>query len=159
LSTLTLTPLVQVSSTTPFTDTSDLAGQVGHVSLNSEVEPRVAVDPTNPLHLVGVWQQDRWSNGGARGIVAGVSTDGGNSWTRVVIPGVSLASGGTYQRASDPWVSITPSGDVYVSSLCVSLSGPFPLQTAILVNKSSDGGLHWGAPTTLIADTSPFPKQ
>ena len=39
--------------------------------LNSEVEPQVAVDPTNPSHLVGAWQQDRWSNGGAHGLVAG----------------------------------------------------------------------------------------
>src|SRR5207247_10783142 len=32
---------------------------------NSEVEPRVAVNPNNPAHAVGVWQQDRWSNGAA----------------------------------------------------------------------------------------------
>jgi hypothetical protein len=36
LSTLTLTSLVPVSTTTPFTETSDLAGQRGQVSLNSE---------------------------------------------------------------------------------------------------------------------------
>lgn len=159
LSGFALTPLVQVSDTTPFTDTSDLAGQSGHVTLNSEVEPQVAVDPTNPLHVVGVWQQDRWSNGGARGLVAGVSMDGGNSWTRVVIPGLSLASGGTYARASDPWVSFAPNGDVYVTSLSTTLAGPFPSQSAILVSKSSDGGLHWGNPTTLIDNTSPFPKD
>ena len=111
-STLTLMPIVQVSSATPFTDTSDLVGQRGHASLNSEVEPRLAVDPTNSQRFVAVWQQDRWSNGGARGTVAGVSKDGGNSWTRVVVPGLTLASGGTYQRSSDPWVSIAPNGDV-----------------------------------------------
>jgi hypothetical protein len=48
--------------------------------LNSEVEPEVAVDPTNPSHLVGAWQQDRWSNGGAHGLVAGYSNNGGASW-------------------------------------------------------------------------------
>ena len=42
--------------------------------LNSEVEPQVAIDPTDPSHLVGAWQQDRWSNGGAHGLVAGYST-------------------------------------------------------------------------------------
>ena len=34
---------------------------------NSEVEPYVAVNPVNAANLVGVWQQDRWSSGGARG--------------------------------------------------------------------------------------------
>jgi hypothetical protein len=159
LSGFALTPLVQVSDVTPFTDMSDLAGQSGHVTLNSEVEPQVAVDPTNPLHVVGVWQQDRWSNGGSRGLVAGVSMDAGNSWTRDVIPGLSLASGGTYARASDPWVSFAPNGDVYVTSLSTTLAGPFPSQSAILVTKSSDGGLHWANPTTLIDNTSPFPKD
>src|SRR5438067_12670246 len=69
-----LTPLVQVSDASPFDATFD-AGQSGKVFPNSEVEPQVAVDPNNPMHVVGVWQQDRWSNGGSRGLVAGVSTD------------------------------------------------------------------------------------
>ena len=83
--------------------------------LNSEVEPQVAVDPTNPSHLVGAWQQDRWSNGGAHGLVAGYSNDGGASWHvspqpfsacyhASGFPGAYL----NYQRASDPWVSIGP---------------------------------------------------
>ena len=49
--------------------------------LNSEVEPQVSVDPTNAARLVGVWQQDRWTNGGAHGLVAGYSANGGVSWT------------------------------------------------------------------------------
>ena len=162
-STLMLTDLVQVSSTTPFTDTSDLVGQRGTASLNSEVEPSLAVDPTNSQHFVAVWQQDRWSNGGARGTVAGVSTDGGNTWTRVVVPGLTLASGGTYQRSSDPWVSIATNGDVYVSTLEVTLApAGFPLNSAILVSKAphtADGSLHFGTPTVLQADTSPFPNN
>src|SRR5690348_6136372 len=35
----------------------------------AEVEPEVAVDPTNDSHLVGAWQQDRWDSGGAHGLV------------------------------------------------------------------------------------------
>jgi hypothetical protein len=49
--------------------------------LNSEVEPWVSLDPTNPTRLVGAWQQDRWTDGGAHGLVAGYSTDGGTTWT------------------------------------------------------------------------------
>ena len=66
--------------------------------------------------LVGV-QQDRWSNGGARGTVAVVSKDGGRTWRTVVPPGVSLCAGGRYQRASDPWVDFSPNGVAYFMSL------------------------------------------
>jgi hypothetical protein len=161
LSTLTLTPPVRVSdTTTPFTDMSDLAGQRGHVALNSAGEPNLAVDPVDSQHLVAAWQQDRWSNGGARGIVSAWSTTGGASWTRVVVPGLTLASGGQYQRASDPWVTIAANGTVYVASLEVTLAPQgFPLKSAILVNRSTDGGKSWGNPTTLVVNTSPFPNN
>ena len=33
--------------------------------------------PDEPANLIGVFQQDRWSNGGAHGLVASRSTDGG----------------------------------------------------------------------------------
>jgi hypothetical protein len=32
----------------------------------AEPEPRVAVNPTNQNNLVGVFHEDRWSDGGAR---------------------------------------------------------------------------------------------
>ena len=145
--------LVQAGlSQTPFTNTSDISGQSGTVILNSEVEPYVAVDPTNPKHIVGAWQQDRWSNGGARGIVAGVSTDGGNTWTDMPIPGATVNSGGTDVRASDPWVSIGPDGTVYVAYL--SLPDPnIGNPTALRINASTDGGYTWGAPTAAITNS------
>src|SRR4249919_837150 len=49
----------------------------------SEVEPFVAADPKNPGRLVAVWQQDRWSNGAARGEVSAYSTNAGASWNEV----------------------------------------------------------------------------
>ena len=52
---------------------------------NSEIEPRSTIDPS--ATIVGEYQQDRWSDGGARGLVASVSHDGGATWTRVVVPG------------------------------------------------------------------------
>ncbi len=142
--------VVAVSGLSPFSSTCGIAGQSGRLYINAEVEPRVAADPTNPKHLVGAWQQDRWSNGGARGLLAGVSFDGGASWARVVIPGLSLCSGGSFERVSDPWVSFAPNGDVYAASL------PFNDTSApngVLVSKSTDGGLTWGAPITIILDT------
>ena len=46
---------------------------------DAEVEPYVAVDPTDPTHLVGSMQQDRWSDGGSNGLTNVVSTNGSGS--------------------------------------------------------------------------------
>ena len=37
-------------------------------------------DPTNPMHLVAAFQQDRWNDGGVNGLTRSVSTDGGTTW-------------------------------------------------------------------------------
>ena len=70
----TETALVTVSGPSPYASCSN-AGQPGTNFLNAEVEPQVAVNPTNSQNIVGVFQQDRWSNGGAHGLVAGFSSD------------------------------------------------------------------------------------
>jgi hypothetical protein len=55
----------------------------------AEVEPYVAVNPRSAASLIGVWQQDRWSNGGARGLLAGVSfmadMHGPSAWRRFAL--------------------------------------------------------------------------
>ena len=42
------------------------AGQSGRVFLFSETEPWVAVNPASSKNVVGMFQEDRWSTGGAR---------------------------------------------------------------------------------------------
>jgi len=121
---------------------------------NSEVEPRVAVNPNNPAQAVGVWQQDRWSNGGARGLVAAATRDG-THWSRSFAAftrcsGGTAANGGDYPRASDPWVDFTPNGDVYQASLSVNLGD---VTTGVLVSRSRDGGATWEPPVTVRRDT------
>jgi hypothetical protein len=160
--------LVRVSGDSPFADCTadDVAGQPGTVFLHSEVEPWLDVNPNNASHFVGGWQADRWSDGGARGNVAGVSFDGGRRWTQVVIPKITLCSGGTaanggdFQRATDPWVTFSPNGHVYFFSLSLDITPPPDRpagfgKNAMLVSKSTDGGLTWGDPITLIRDEDP----
>jgi hypothetical protein len=138
--------------------------------LNSEVEPQVALDPTNPNHLVGAWQQDRWTNGGAHGLVAGYSTNGGASWTVSPQPFsicYQLSGYGpalNYQRASDPWVSIGPGTPASPSSgstaYSVSISfdqTPYPgdpnaRNNAVGAATSYDGGATWTNVQAIIAD-------
>jgi hypothetical protein len=145
--------LVQVAGPTPFTNTGDINGQSGTVYLNAEVEPQLAVDPNNPQHLVGVYQQDRWSNGGSRGIVSAVSTDGGNTWTNTPLPGVTVNSGGSFLRASDPWVSIGPNGTVYAASLEIN-DPTHGYLDGFVVNTSTDGGKTWSNPAPVILNSN-----
>ncbi len=145
-------PLNLISGPSPFAS-CDIAGQTGTNYLNAEVEPWVAVNPTDPANIIAVWQQDRWSNGGARGLVTGVSQDGGLTWTRTfahfsTCSGGTAANGGNYSRASDPWVTFAPNGDAYQISLSVNFTNTVTA-TAILVSKSSDGGTTWSEPATL----------
>jgi hypothetical protein len=156
--TLAPSPLQNISIPSPFA-ACDVSGQGGTNYLNSEVEPWVAVNPADASNIVAVWQQDRWSNGGARGLLTAASHDGGASWTHSFAhfsscSGGTAANGGNYERASDPWVTFSPNGDVYQISLSVNLFNNFA--TAILVSKSTDGGDTWSEPTTLIRDTDPF---
>ena len=102
--------------------------------LDSEIEPRSTRFGST---IVGEYQQDRWDDGGARGLVTSVSHDNGLSWHRVVVPGITACSGGEYLRASDPWVSFAPNGDLYAISLSF-LGNPNLNHNAILVSKSTD---------------------
>jgi hypothetical protein len=155
---MTAGPLVQVSETSAFLDcTADAVGeQSGTVYLNSEVEPWIDVNPTDQDNVVGIWQQDRWSNGGARGLVAGVSSDGGASWQEVVIPGISLCSGGDYDRSTDPWVSFGPDGTLHQLALSFNdVAAPIEprdFDHALLASRSTDGGLTWSDPVVVIRD-------
>src|SRR5688500_1548003 len=74
------------SGPSPITVNCDGGGSTGTLYQNAEVEPHLAVDPTNPSNLIGVWQQDRWSNGSARGLMSASSSDGGQTWTRTPLP-------------------------------------------------------------------------
>jgi BNR repeat-like domain len=150
----TVSPLTLVSGPSPFAGCS-IAGQTGTNFLNSEVEPWVEVSPTDPTNVIAVWQQDRWSNGGARGLLTGVSHDGGATWTTTfphfsTCAGGTAANGGNYERASDPWVTFAPNGDAYQISLSVNFfQDP---ATAVLVSKSTNGGDTWSEPITLARD-------
>ena len=140
-----------VSGLSPFAATCGQGGG-GTLYTNSEVEPSIAVDPLNANHWIGVWQQDRWSNGSARGIVAAVTFDAGATWTKRSIA-FSACGGGELARATDPWVTFSPDGTAYQTAVS-SVGGVLSADSinAVLVSQSRDGGLTWSAPTTLIRD-------
>jgi hypothetical protein len=158
--------LVTVSSADPYASCVN-AGEPGTVSKDAEVEPYVAVNPHLAGNIVGVWQQDRWNNGGAHGLVAGFSSDGGATWGETTLPFSSCApnaildpfTGAPYDRASDPWVSIGPDGTAYAVGLLATnntISGNN--DTGVAAVTSSDGGKTWGNARLIRSDqgTSPI---
>jgi hypothetical protein len=143
--------LVTVSSTDPYANCS-IAGQPGTNYADAEVEPWVSVNPKNPNNIVGAWQQDRWSNGGSRGLVAGFSLNGGKSWSESTLPFSQCAPGGLpFQRASDPWVSFGPDGTAYASAITFDGTDK---KNAVAAVTSTNGGKTWSNLVTLVAFTT-----
>jgi hypothetical protein len=157
--------LVTVSSTDPYA-TCSIPGNPGINSVNAEVEPQVSVNPHLAGNIVGVWQQDRWNNGGAQGLVAGFSFNGGKSWGETTLPFSGCApgaindpfTGAPYDRASDPWVSFGPDGTAYAIGLLATnntISGNN--DTGVATVTSSDGGKTWGNPSLIKSDQGTSP--
>jgi hypothetical protein len=149
--------LVQVTGGTPFRDRCGGDAEQGTNFRGVEVEPSVATDPTNPAHLVGAWQQDRWSNGGASGVGVAASFDGGATWA-VTTPRFGRCSGGDaagaggYERATDPWVAFAADGTVFMAALVFDATSA---RNAMAASRSLDGGLTWSEPTLLQVDHDP----
>lgn len=127
------------------------APQLGLVYRNSETEPYLAVNPTNPDNLIAGWHQDRWSSGGAQGTPAAYSLDGGATWAPVNIPftrcaGAASKSTGDFERASDPWISFGPDGSAHYMALVFNDSNA---DNGMLVAKSVDGGVSWSEPVVI----------
>ena len=148
----------RVSGLAAFVDGCDGQGGVDTLYVEAEVEPHVAVHPQDPQRLIAAWQQNRWSGGSAQALLGAVSTDGGSTWSRVSVPfsrctGGTVANGGDYARATDPWVAIAPDGTLHMMALS-TLGGSFAAGSAnaMLAARSTDGGLTWSNPATLIRD-------
>ncbi len=155
-------PLVRVSPASTLMAGCNGSPQTGTLYVDAEVEPSVAINPTSPTNLIGAWQQDRWSNGGAQGLTVGTSFDGGQNWTISAIPfshctGGDAANGGDFERSTDPWVAVSPGGVAYAMALSFSGGTLAPGSTsAMLLSRSGDGGLTWAPPVTLIRDGDQF---
>jgi hypothetical protein len=154
-------PLAATDPCAPVVAKSTAAGSVNYP--DAEVEPYVAADPANPSHLIGAFQQDRWNDGGANGLIVVVSTDGGMSWTLsagqpkfTTCQGAAPGSSGAFDRATDPWVSFSSDGKIaYVIGDSFNANGPaFGGASSIVISRSIDGGVTWLTPVTARLDTS-----
>jgi hypothetical protein len=149
----TVGKVVQVSpNASPFKKSCEGGSAGGTMYFNSKVEPMVSTNPTNSKNTIGVYQQDRWSNGGNDGDVAAYTTNAGANWT-VSWPTFTHCEGGNkhnngdFERSSDPWISFSPNGVAYYSSLVFNYS--YNSESGVDVAKSTNGGKTWSTPTLL----------
>src|SRR6266540_5964146 len=138
----TVAPLTTASGPSPFAGCTIGATPGSVLYPNAEEEPWVDVNPTNPNNLIAVWQQDRWSDGGAHGLVTAVSHNGGATWARTyphfsTCAGGTAQNGGAYDRASDPWVSFGGDGTAYQVALSFNATDAV---NAVLASRSTNGG-------------------
>lgn len=116
---------------------------------DTEVEPQVAVNPTDPDEIIGVAQQDRWPDGGARGLSSWISHDGGASWVKLADVPWSACQGGParFGRVTDPWVSYDKAGNAYFIGQPIDIANS---RSAISVTTFDRSSGSWRAPTILI---------
>jgi len=149
-----VTPAVVVSGPSPFAacpDGQSVGPPPGQVFVNAEVEPWIAVNPLNGSNLIGVWQQDRWTDGGSKGLGTAYTLNG-STWLHPAPIPWSTCAGSTDSaatRATDPWVSFGPDGTAHQIALALDPNG---FMTSILASRSTDGGATWSTPATLIRD-------
>jgi hypothetical protein len=113
----------------------------------TEVEPHMLA---NGSTMVAAFQTGRIKAGGGTDIGWATSTDGGMTWSHGFLPGLTTGEGtGPYDAASDPAVAYDANHGVWmIASLPISNSFQTP---AVVVNRSTDGGLTWQSPVSVDA--------
>ncbi len=147
-------PNIQASSPATGGATDKDGGCVANAAYNNHRgESWVAVDPTNPNHLVGSSKFFFDPLFYLFHLGSYASFDGGNTWSNEVIPGFDCQSAPTFSwvNNTDPILAFDPNGVVYSTMLPYSLKynpagsqvwGVVP-NSAISVVKSTDGGTTW----------------
>jgi len=99
--------------------------------------------------IVGTFQVGRFYDGGASNIGWATSTDSGATWSHGFLPSTTVYStpAGPWARISDPSVAYDPKHAVWmISGLAINAS---TTGKAVLISRSTDGGLTWQAPVTV----------
>jgi len=115
-------------------------------------EPSVAVNPSNPQHLVaGANDQLLTRNW----LAVYTSSDSGLTWTNGLIPMTGTL--GSFQDASDPAVSFSENGTLYYSgvafNVAVRSNTAVAVDGTVFVSKSTDNGSSFPL-TTIVASGS-----
>ena len=128
-------------------------------NMRAQAEPHIARSQVDPDFLAAVFQEGRFTDGGAVDCGYSITHDGGLSWTRALIPNLTMTTGGPYFRATDPVAGIDLDGRVF---LCTEgATDTNFVHGIILVSRSTDGGASFAAPSIVFkpASNSDFPDK
>ena len=135
-------PLTQVSSDPYTNSTSQHATQV---------EPDTFAFGST---IVATMQSGRFfAGGGASNIGFATSTNGGTSWTHGFLPGTTTFATppGPYGRITDPTVAFDAKHNVWLINT-LGIDSDVNGAAAVLVHRSTDGGLAWGNPVAVAVE-------
>jgi len=116
-------------------------------------ETAIAVDPSNPLVLIGGFNDYRLGTGfGGQGVVT--SSDGGATWTdrgmAIAMPTNFTNSGG------DPGIAFDSNGRAYYCHLASGAGASnFTRNNGVFVASSTNGGASWGTTVAVASNTWP----
>src|SRR2546421_4464775 len=100
--------------------------------------------------IVSTFQVGRFFNGGSSNVGWATSTDNGSTWKSGFLPGTTVFAKpkGKFARQTDPAVTYDAKAQVWIIvSLGLDSSG---VGTGIVVSRSTDGGLTWDKPVTVV---------
>jgi len=106
--------------------------------------------------VVSAFQVGRFFDGGSSDIGFATSSNSGATWASGFLPGMTTFSTppGPFDRVSDPSVAFDARHNVWlISSLPLLNTATSPLGAAVLVSRSTNGGLSWGNPVTIASAT------
>jgi hypothetical protein len=105
--------------------------------------------------IVSTFQTGRFTDGGSSNLGWATSTDNGQTWTHGFLPKTTVFATppGPWDRISDPSVSYDPKHDVWMI-LGLTLTGTTGEDP--IVNRSTDGGLTWQNPVTVVNNPGTF---
>ena len=119
----------------------------------TEVEPDIYSYGST---LVSAFEVGRFAGttGGSSNIGWATSTDGGKSWTHGFLSGITIYAGGTFARVTAPSVVYDAKYKVWLIASQPFYSINFGGGAAMVVSRSTDGGLTWSKPFT-VTDLGP----
>lgn len=123
---------------------------------NSTSQHKTEVEPDSfsfGSTIVQTAQVGRFNTGGSSNIGWATSSDGGTIWTNGFLPGLTVFSSppGPYDRATDPSVAYDAQDNVWLINSLGLTGSSTVLGAAVVVNRSTNGGLTWGNPITVRA--------
>lgn len=108
--------------------------------------------------VVSAFQTGRFFDGGASNVGWATSQDRGKTWVNGFLPSTTVNSTppGPYDRLSDPTVAYDAKHKVWLIAVLGIDNGS---GKAVLVSRSTDGGLTWGAPVAVSTTTGFYDKN